>query len=329
MSIVDQISDHTPDVVSHTPLVSIVTPSYNQGQFLEATLCSVLEQDYPRLEYIVMDGGSTDGSPQILERYASRLAYWESQPDRGQAHAINKGLQHAHGDILGWLNSDDVLLPGVVSQVVQVFAQNPRVDVVYGRLERIDANGRLWHTPLLPKDRMEFDLSQVLGECVVNQPGSFWRRGIMEQVGLLDEKLHYSLDYEYWIRMALSGARFMRLPTVVARFRLSSDSKTVGRTAVFAQEQLQVLETLAARPDLPNLLGWTTSQVYHQAQMTRARIRLNVGYGYLKLHNWKKAAYWLFTALRANPLVLFERRWFVLAFARLRNQWKRHMHSTG
>ena len=148
----------------------------------------MLDQDYPRLEYLVIDGGSSDDSPRIIERYASRLAYWESQPDRGQAHAINKGLQRARGDILGWLNSDDVLLPGVVSRAVQIFTQYPEVDVVYGRLERIDASGRLLPTPRLPKDRVDFDLSQVLGECVVNQPGSFWRREVMERAGLLDEQ---------------------------------------------------------------------------------------------------------------------------------------------
>ena len=315
--------------MSNTPLISIITPSYNQGQFLEATIRSVLEQDYPRLEYIVIDGGSTDNSPQIIERYASRLAYWESQPDRGQAHAINKGLQRAQGDILGWLNSDDLLLPGVVSQAVQIFNQHPEVDAVYGRLERIDERGELLLTPSLPKDRVDFNIEHVLDECVVNQPGSFWRRAVMERVGLLDERLRYSLDYEYWIRLALAGAHFMHLSEPVARFRLSSASKTVGRTAVFAQEQLQVLETLAAQPDLSKILGWTTARVQQQAQQTRARIRLNVGYGYLKLHNWVAAAHWFIAALRANPLVLFERRWFALAFARLKNRRQHQLRGTG
>jgi glycosyltransferase involved in cell wall biosynthesis len=306
--------------MSDLPLVSIITPSYNQGQFLEATICSVLEQDYPRLEYIVIDGGSTDDSSQILARYASRLAYWESQPDRGQAHAINKGLLRAQGDFLGWLNSDDVLLPDVVSRAVQVLSQFPQVEVVYGRLERIDAAGSLLPTPQLPKDRVNFDLSQVLGECVVNQPGSFWRRGAMERVGLLDESLHYSLDYEYWIRMALAGAQFMHLPEVVARFRLSSGSKTVGQTAVMAQEQLRVLEALASRPDLPAQLGWTPEQVSRQLRRTRARFRLQAFYGSLKLRQWKAANRWLAAALSDDPLAPFERRWVDLAIAGLKRR---------
>jgi glycosyltransferase involved in cell wall biosynthesis len=306
--------------MSDLPLVSIITPSYNQGQFLEATLCSVLEQDYPRLEYIVIDGGSTDDSPEILARYTSRLAYWESQPDRGQAHAINKGLQRAHGDFLGWLNSDDVLLPGVVSRAVHVFTQYPEVEVVYGHLERIDANGKLLPTPRLPKDRVDFDLSQVLGECVVNQPGSFWRRGAMERVGLLDEDLRYSLDYEYWIRLALAGAQFMHLPESVARFRLSSASKTVGQTAVMAQEQLRVLEELASRPDLPARLDWTPEQVRQRLRRTRARYSLQAFYGSLKLRQWKVAGRWLAAALSDDPMALFERRWLDLAIASLQRR---------
>jgi Glycosyl transferase family 2 len=305
------------------PLVSIITPSYNQGQFLEATLRSVLEQDYPHLEYIVIDGGSTDDSPEILSRYASRLAYWESQPDRGQAHAINKGLQRAQGDILGWLNSDDVLLPGVVSRTVRVFNDNPWVDVVYGRLERIDASGKLLPTPQLPKDRVNFDLSQLLGECVVNQPGSFWSRGIMERAGLLNENLHYSLDYEYWTRLALADAQFVHLPETVARFRLSSGSKTVGQTTIMAQEQLRVLEALASRPDLPARLGWTAEQVCRGMRRTRARFRLQAFYGSLKLHQWRVAGRWLAAALSDDPLAPFERRWLDLAMANL----QRRLHS--
>ena len=299
------------------PLVSIITPSYNQDQFLEATIRSVLEQDYARIEYIIIDGDSKDNSRAIIERYADRLAYWESLSDRGQAHAINKGLQRAHGDILGWLNSDDILLPGVVSRIVEDFGQFPDVDVIYGRLERIDEHGTILPTPTLPKDRVDFGLDQVLSECVVNQPGSFWRRSAMEKVGWLDEKLRYSLDYDYWIRMALAGARFRHLPIPVAQFRLSRASKTVGQTAAFAQEQLGVLETLFGRPDLPSRLGWTAKEVRRQMLRTRASIRLNVCYGQLKLHRYNMAARWLVKALRDDPFVVFQRRWLDLAIARL------------
>ena len=191
----------------------------------------------------------------IIQKYASRFSFWVSEPDQGQAHAINKGLRLAHGEILGWLNSDDLLLPDATSRAVAVFQSEPQIDVVYGRLERINAAGRLVPTPELPKDNLDFSLHELLGECIVNQPGSFWRRSAMGRAGLLNESLHYALDYEFWARLALNGAHFKHLPQVVARFRLSPESKTVGYAVEHAEEQLAVLETLASRPDLPELTG--------------------------------------------------------------------------
>jgi glycosyltransferase involved in cell wall biosynthesis len=304
--------------MSSLPLVSIVTPSYNQGQFLEQTIQSVLAQDYPRIEYVVMDGGSTDGSLELIQRYSDRLAYWESQHDRGQAHAINKGLARAGGELLGWLNSDDVLLPSTVSRVVEAFASHPEIDVVYGRLERMDARGELVPTPLLPKDEVVFGKGLVIGECVVNQPGSLWRRRVMQRSGMLDESLDYALDYEYWIRLALDGARFLRLPESLARFRLSGGSKSVGHTAVMAREQLDVLESLLDNPDLAGKLDLTQNQVNRQVRKARGAICLNIFYGYTKLGEWRQAGRWLSRALRADPLALFQRRWLDLAAARLR-----------
>jgi glycosyltransferase involved in cell wall biosynthesis len=302
------------------PLVSIVTPSYNQGRFLEATIRSVSEQDYPRLEYMVIDGGSSDESVAVIRRYAEQLAYWESQPDRGQAHAVNKGLQRARGEILGWLNSDDLLAPAAVRLAVEVFQSLPGVDVVYGRLRRIDETGRPVPTPSLPKDRLEFDRSQVIGECIVNQPGAFWRRSIMERVGWLDERLEYSLDYEYWMRMALAGAKFKRLDRVMADFRLSAGSKTVGQTAAQAREQFQTLEEALARPDLAQELGLPVAQVQQQARRARARIALRAAYGNLKSGNWSETRRWLGIVLRNDRLAFFERRYLDLALASLRRR---------
>ena len=319
------------------PLVTIITPSYNQGLYLDATIRSVLEQDYPHIEYIIIDGGSTDESQAVIQRYADRLAYWESMPDRGQAHAVNKGLQRARGEILGWLNSDDLLAPGAVSQAMQAFQDQPEIDVVYGRLARIDAAGRLVPTPLLPKDRIVFDRAHVIGECIVNQPGAFWRRDIMQQVGWLDESLTYSLDYEYWSRMALAGARFKRLDKVVAFFRLSEGSKTVSQTAAMAVEQFHTLEHIVRRVNENNLppspgttspetsdlayhLDIPAAQVEWQARQVRARIALRAAYGYAKLHNWPETRHWLSVALHNDPAALLERRYFDLALASLRRR---------
>ena len=302
------------------PLVSIITPSYNQGRYLEATIRSVLEQDYPVIEYIIIDGGSTDESLEIIQRYAGRLAYWESMPDRGQAHAVNKGLQRARGEILGWINSDDVLAPGAVSLAVQTLRSQPGIDVVYGRLARIDAAGRPVPTPVLPKDRVEFGPDYVIGECIVNQPGAFWRREIMQQVGWLEERLTYSLDYEYWIRMALAGARFRRLEPVVAFFRLSEGSKTVGQTAAMAVEQFQTLAEVLGQLDLAQRLCLTEDQIHQQARRARSRIALRAAYGYAKLRNWGETRRWLGVALHNDPAALFERRYFDLALSSLQRR---------
>jgi glycosyltransferase involved in cell wall biosynthesis len=301
--------------MSNLPLITIVTPSYNQSGYLEQTIRSVLDQDYPNIEYIVMDGGSTDNSLEILRRYADRLEYWESIADRGQAHAINKGLRTAKGEILGWLNSDDVLLPGTINRIAAAFEEHPEVDVIYGRIERINERGELIPTPLLPKDKVVFNKQLIVGECVVNQPGSFWRRRIMGKVGLLDESLVYALDYEYWIRLALSGAVFLRLPDVVAQFRLSSSSKTVGNTAIMAHEQFHVLNRVIARPNLSNDLELSEKQLQILASKARGIIGMHASYGHIKLKQWGKAWHWIVFTLKSDPTVVFHQRWVVLAIA--------------
>lgn len=301
--------------MSNLPIITIVTPSYNQSGFLEQTIRSVLEQDYLNIEYIVMDGGSTDNSLEILRRYADRLEYWESIADRGQAHAINKGLRRAKGEILGWLNSDDVLLPGTINRIAAAFGEHPEVDVIYGRIERINERGEFIPTPLLPKDKVVFNKQLIVGECVVNQPGSFWRRRIMGKVGLLDESLVYALDYEYWIRLALSGAVFLRLPDVVAQFRLSSSSKTVGNTAMMAHEQLQVLNSVLAKPNISDELGLSERQVQILASKASGLIGLHASYGHIKLKQWGKAWHWIVFAFKSDPTVVFHQRWVVLAIA--------------
>lgn len=300
------------------PLVSIVTPALNQGEYLEATMRSVLEQDYPRIEYIVIDGGSTDATPGLLERYASRLAYWTSEPDRGQAQAINKGLRRSSGDLLGWLNADDLLLPGAITRSVQIFQEHPEIDVIYGRLERVNASGVVIPTPELPKDRVVFGSKLVIGECVVNQPGALWRRAVMERSGLLNEDLEYALDYEYWIRLVLDGARFHRLTAPVARFRLHSGSKTVSRTAWMAEEQERVLLDVLKREDLPWRLGLSESEIREQARRAFARIRLHAAYGYIRIGDRGRAVRRAAAALAGDPGVIFERRWYDLLFSRLK-----------
>lgn len=178
------------------PLVSIITPSFNQGKFLEQTITSVLDQDYPNIEYIVMDGGSTDNSVQILKKHANKLTFF-SQKDRGQSDAINKGLKLARGEIVAWINSDDFYLPGTIKSAVEILTQNDKI-FVYGKGHHVDENGIfLEEYPTEP-----FSLKRLAETCFICQPATFWRREVFDSVGYLDENLHFAMDYEYWIRIA-------------------------------------------------------------------------------------------------------------------------------
>ena len=299
------------------PLVTVVTPSYNQGQFLESTIKSVLEQNYPNLEYIVIDGGSADNSIEILHAYSDRLVFWVSEKDRGQSHAINKGLSRAKGEFIGWINSDDVLVTGAINLVVSTFLNNPDVDTVYGRLGRIDNQGQHIPTPDLPKDKVSFNKYYALDECIVNQAGCFWRRRMMDKVGLLNENLHYSMDYDYWMRILLAGGKFLRLEETLALFRLSSGSKTVGQTTKMAIEGLGVINTYLGLIEIEDRLGLTHTQLLKQANKGRSSVSLHAFYGCVKEKKWKEALKWFIRAHTYNPRVLFNRKWLDLVVARL------------
>lgn len=213
------------------PLVSIITPSFNQARFISATIESVLGQSYSNIEYIVIDGNSTDGTVDILKRCDSRVR-WISEPDAGQTDAINKGMALAKGDILAYLNSDDVLEPTAIAEMVAYFAENPAIDMVYGKALYIDQDGAeigYYNTQPYTNDALVYD-------CVICQPAAFWRRRIANIVGPFDASLHYAMDYDYWLRMRKLKAAIAHVPKVWARSRLHSDAKTIGqRGNVFAE----------------------------------------------------------------------------------------------
>jgi glycosyltransferase involved in cell wall biosynthesis len=205
------------------PLVSVVTPSYNQAQFLEETILSVLSQDYPNLEYIIIDGGSTDGSAEIIRKYENRLAYWVSEPDEGQADAINKGWRRAQGEILAWLNADDTYVPGAVPTVVQHFGNHPGVDMVYGYVNMIDERGRVtWTT----EPSTDFDVNGLIySHFFIPQPTVFFRKHVLDKVGMLDTSLYYSMDCDLWHRIGLNFT-VQGIPALIANFRTHLTSKT-------------------------------------------------------------------------------------------------------
>jgi glycosyltransferase involved in cell wall biosynthesis len=204
-------------MANELPKISIVTPSYNQAAFLEQTMRSVLEQDYPRVEYIIIDGGSTDGSIQIIRKYEKQLAYWVSEPDQGPGQALNKGFARATGEIFAWLNSDDYILPGALRTVARIFA-TAGVDLVYGDSLHVDEHGWVTDCSILPSMPPQPLLLYAVG-CL-HQESSYWRAALHHQVGEIDETLFPGFDVDWFLRLtAVPGcrARYLRIPLGVAR----------------------------------------------------------------------------------------------------------------
>jgi glycosyltransferase involved in cell wall biosynthesis len=229
------------------PVVSIVTPSYNHAPFLEETLASVLEQDYPALEYVVVDDGSTDNSVEVIRRYADRLAWWTSQENAGQAAALNRGFAHTTGDFLAFVNSDDTLLPGAVSALVEAFGDDPDVLLAYGDV-RTRQNGRSIGV-LRARD---WDPRQLVrtGANPVPQQASMWRRRAWELAGPYDEESFFFFEYEFLVRLSVHG-RARRLDRTLATFRLHGASKTVQPSLAKAEDAVRVAETFFTGPRFP------------------------------------------------------------------------------
>lgn len=231
------------------PRVTVVIPSFNQGRFLGAAIESVLGQGYPDLELIVRDGGSTDGSADVIARHAHRLRHWASVPDGGQAEGINLGFAHGTGAIMAWLNADDLLLPGAVGSAVDHFMRNPRTDVVYGHRVIIDERGMEVGRWVLPRHRA----SALLWRDYVPQETMFWRRSIWERVGgRVNEEYQFALDWELVARFHRAGARFVRLPRFMACFRTHDEQKSLAQRAEvgepeFAKVRAMLMATRGAR----------------------------------------------------------------------------------
>lgn len=227
------------------PTVSIITPSYNQAPWLDATVQSVLRQDYPAIEYLVMDGASTDGTIEILRGYNGRVR-WVSRPDAGQTDAINKGFAATTGEILTWLNSDDTLEPGAVSAAVDYLQRHPDVAVVYGDANFIDPAGRYIGRCAHVEP---FDAHRLLhySDFIV-QPAAFFRRSVFEEVGGLDADLHWSMDYDLWLKIARRH-KMAYIPTVLANYRWFGANKT----AVGGLQRIEEVERVARRHGAPRL----------------------------------------------------------------------------
>jgi glycosyltransferase involved in cell wall biosynthesis len=226
--------------------ITLVTPTLNRASFLPPTIDSVLRQAYPGLEYWVVDGGSTDSTLDLLRSYGDRLR-WISEADSGQSEAINKGWRLGQGEILGWLNSDDLLYPAALERVAAFFAQHPEIDFVYGDCDLIDKSGNLIQAyPVKP-----YDYQRLLYANYIPQPAAFMRRRLLEQEGWLDETLDFVMDYDYWLRGGINH-KGAYLPFRLAALRLHSSAKSVAQLGKFAAEQVYTFRKLFSRPDLPS-----------------------------------------------------------------------------
>ncbi len=244
---------------SRWPRVSIVTPSLNQGQFIEETIRSVLLQGYPNLEYIIIDGGSTDKTVEIIEKYEPWLTYWISEPDRGQSQAINKGWRKATGSIIAYLNSDDTYLPDAIKTAANYFTDHADTAMFYGSCNFVDEESNV----ICPYNAKEFDIRKMQFGNYIAQPSVFLRDYVVNELGYLDESLHFVMDYDMWIRIGLK-CKVGYTPNLLSNFRMHESAKTSERFMHFSflSDRLKVADKFFHNPELPECIKVLRKKVY-------------------------------------------------------------------
>jgi glycosyltransferase involved in cell wall biosynthesis len=266
------------------PLVSIITPSYNQVQYLEQTIQSVLDQDYPRVEYFVIDGASTDGSVEIIRKYEHQLAGWISEHDKGQADAINKGFRFASGELVAWLNSDDLYLPGTIRKMVSVFQQLPQVGLIYGDVLSIDENGEVFNIMRYAN----WGLEDLMTFHILGQAGVFMRRDALEKAGYLDTRFQFMLDHQLWLCIA-QVTPMHYLPEVVAAARFHSMAKNVAQSSQFGAEAYDLVAWMEEQPSLEPIMAQLSTRIWANAHRFNARYLLDSGQPLASLRSYLRS----------------------------------------
>jgi glycosyltransferase involved in cell wall biosynthesis len=281
------------------PLVSIVTPSYNKGRFIEETILSVKNQTYPRIEHIVIDGGSTDNTLDIIKKYEHTYDMrWVSEPDNGQSDAINKGWRMAKGEILGWLNADDTYMPWAVETAVKFLNDHPDVSMVYGDCNIINESGEISGKC----QAKECNLKEMLcGENIIPQPAAFFRSEILHKVGNLDIKLYLAMDWDFWIRIGLSGLKLSYIPQLLANFRTYPETKMASEGHKTGLEHLYIADKVFSNPELPTEMHRLKRPVYSSAYRS-------IGTGYYAQYQMKQVRKYLMKSIMLYPLQIKNRQ---------------------
>ena len=265
--------------MGNQPLVSIITPSYNQVKYLPAAYRSVISQDYPNIEYIIVDGGSTDGSVDLIRKWAasrdSRIKWWISEKDNGQADAINKGFSRATGDIVAWLNSDDQYMKGAIEKAVSILSKENNLGLIYSNVFSIDAESQLINVMRYG----EWGLLDLMAFNIIGQPGVFMRREALDKAGCLDPAYHYLLDHHLWLRIAKTY-EIRHVDDYFAAARFHPEAKNTAQAAGFSRDAFRIIDWFKSNPEFSGIYAANRKNILAGAYRFSARYLLDGGYNF-------------------------------------------------